>query len=374
MLLLLLACPSDPTNSTSTDSGEMDCVGAVALTESLTGETWGGMLTMDFEVAPDVRSFLVTFQAEPYVFVYEVTDPSGTVVYDYDTVWSSTPYKMPSSIAQPVPGEVQLSWPLHPDDPPPAAGTWSVQLYVLSESLSPVNVAPVSATVYQSLSTVEGRCLSAQVVLADSVSDDADLVAVIEDAVARWTALYAAQGITLTTTTVQSDLDTTIALPADGDAGYAALDAQVDPEVVTVIIGESFSGNAVGVLGQTGGLPGPLLTTDRAAVGVSWLMNAGLDATFSEDEIQMFSETLAHEVGHYLGLMHPVQYDESYTPIAFDVLDDTPMCGDYDDCEDDLGDNLMYPLASCWWGTGCDPQNELTADQATMMRLNVGVR
>ena len=82
---------------------------------------------------------------------------------------------------------------------------------------------------------------------------------------------------------------------------------------------------------------------------------------------------MAHEVAHYLGLMHPVQIDGT-TPIAFDAIPDTLTCGDYYDCEDDLGQNLMYPFAGCWWGDDCEPQNNLTEQQVLMLRSNAGVR
>ncbi|MFT5685126.1 MAG: hypothetical protein ACI8RZ_006075 [Myxococcota bacterium] len=374
MLLLLLACKPDPAATpTSADSGE-DCPGEVVETETVTNETYNGVASLSFDIAEGARAFLVTVEAEPNIFVVELTDPSGEVVYSYEDVYAVTPYEIPSAMAQPTANEAQISWPLTADDPAPAAGTWIARVYVLDSTYSPLNFAPVSATVFESRGEEEGYCLSARVVLSDGISDDADLVAVIEDAVARWTALYADQGITLTATIEDSNLSSAITLPASGDSNYATIDAAAAPEVITVVIGESFSGSADGVLGQTGGLPGPLLSTDRAAVGISWLMNAGLDAVFSEDETQMLSETIAHEVAHYLGLMHPVQFDENVNVVAFDALDDTPWCSDYYDCENDLGDNLMYPFARCWWESECDTLVELTGDQATVMRRYAGIR
>jgi hypothetical protein len=374
MLPLLLACVSDSADTTApADTGD-GCTGVVSQTQTLSAETFSGSATLSFDIAPDTRAFLVTVQAEPNVFVYEVRDPDDAVVYAYEDLYAATPYELPSAIAQPVAGELQLSWPLAPDDPAPAAGTWTAKVYVLDESYSPVNFAPVAATVHQSQGDSEGTCLSARVILTEGIGEDAELLAVIEDAIGRWTALYAEQGITLTVALEDSALSSAITLPASGDDDYAALDAEADPEVVTVILGESFSGSAAGVLGQTGGLPGPLLSTRRAAVGISWLMNAGVDGAFTEEETRMLSETIAHEVGHYLGLMHPVQFDDSYDVVAFDALDDTALCGDYYDCDDDLGDNLMYPFAGCWWGSGCDPQDALTADQGTMMRRYAGLR
>ena len=375
MLFLFLACKTDPVVKTaSVDSGEY-CPGEVVETQTVSSETFNGGATLRFDIAEDARAFLVTVQADPYVFIDTLTDPEDQVVYSYADIYAVTPYELPSGMAQPSAGELQISWPLTANDSAPIAGTWSAKLYVLDAGFSPMNFAPLEATVFQNLSDEDGYCLSARVVLSEGISDDAELVAVIEDAVGRWTALYAEQGISLTVTLEDSSLSPAIILPATGDSDYASIDAEAAPEVVTVLIGESFSGSAAGVLGQTGGLPGPLLSTDRAAVGISWLMNAGYDATFSEAETQMLSETIAHEVAHYLGLMHPVQFSpEDYSVVAFDALDDTDWCMDYSDCDDELGDNLMYPFAGCWWDSECDPQDELTDDQGLVMRRYAGIR
>ena len=377
MLLLLLSCKSDPAAVTTPVDSGLFCPGEVVETQTVVGETFSGSATLQLEVADGARAFLATFEVEEgsHVWIYSVTSPSGEEVYSYDSVYAAPPYELPSGLAQPVDGEVQVGWPMQADDPAPEAGEWLVTAYVLNASFSPVNFASIVGTVYETRSEAEeGLCLSARVILSEGIVDDTELMVAIEDAVERWRVLYAGLGIALTVEMEDSALSSTIALPADGDDDYAELDAQAEPEVITVIIGESFSGEASGVLGQTGGLPGPLLSTHQAVVGISWLMSAGIDGAFSEDEVQLLSETIAHEVGHYLGLMHPVQFDDTYDVVAFDAVDDTALCGDYDDCDADLGDNLMYPFAGCWWGGECDPQDEVTADQATVMSRYGGVR
>ena len=350
-------------------------MGVPALTQTAIGETYNGLATIRFDIEEGSRAFLVTLQAEPNLLVYDLIDPDGTVVYSYNEIWAVSPYELPSSITLPAAGEVQINWPLGPDDAAPAPGEWSARLFVLDSGYNPMNFARVDATVYQtSAEADEGLCLSAQVILTEGISEDAELMAAIEDALQRWSALYADIGLTLSVSIEDTNLASTIPQPVTGSADYAELDSQVAPEVITVIIGESFAGSADGVLGQTGGLPGAMLSTERAAVAVSWLMNAGIDGTLSDNETQMLSETLAHEVAHYLGLMHPVQYDENANPVAFDALSDTPKCSDYYDCEADLGDNLMYPYAGCWWDSSCDPQSDLTDDQSRVMRRYAGVR
>jgi hypothetical protein len=72
---------------------------------------------------------------------------------------------------------------------------------------------------------------------------------------------------------------------------------------------------------------------------VGWLANAGGDGTFSDGDIALYGEVLAHEVGHFVGLCHPVERGYDY----WDALDDTPECRSVSSCESILGMNLMFP-------------------------------
>ncbi len=86
---------------------------------------------------------------------------------------------------------------------------------------------------------------------------------------------------------------------------------------------------------------------------------AGSDGLFDDAEVEQLGITLAHEVGHYLGLMHPVEetWDE------YDALDDTPFCTDTRSCDHDLATNLMFPVGDA--GTA---QTDLTPDQIAVLQ------
>jgi hypothetical protein len=73
---------------------------------------------------------------------------------------------------------------------------------------------------------------------------------------------------------------------------------------------------------------------------------------------------MAHEVGHFQGLMHPVE--SSYE--TWDALGDTPECGGPNACERDVGNNLMFPYTVL----GIGPQEELTPDQTGVIMHYVG--
>jgi hypothetical protein len=86
-------------------------------------------------------------------------------------------------------------------------------------------------------------------------------------------------------------------------------------------------------------------------------------------DARLVADTMAHEAGHYLGLRHPNERDGN----MFDLLTDTPECGNdrdadrdgmvsYVECAGLGGDNLMFWLA----GSTAPPQ--VTPQQIDMVR------
>jgi hypothetical protein len=124
------------------------------------------------------------------------------------------------------------------------------------------------------------------------------------------------------------------------------------------------------VLGMSGGIPGPLLPFDNKAVTVSLGEHAGSDLRFTPAEARLLGETIAHEVGHYLGLFHPV---ESIDLTFHDALADTPDCTTVDECEDLLGSNLMFPYPVCDV-SGCLGQGDVSDAQGSALNRYAGVR
>jgi hypothetical protein len=109
-------------------------------------------------------------------------------------------------------------------------------------------------------------------------------------------------------------------------------------------------------------------------VAVSWLEAAGGSGRFDDEETLLLGETMAHELGHYMGLFHPVQFDDSGNIVYFDVLDDTPECNNYEGCLEALAENNMFPYLVCEWVEGCDAQDELTDAQRAVTRRYTGTR
>jgi hypothetical protein len=111
---------------------------------------------------------------------------------------------------------------------------------------------------------------------------------------------------------------------------------------------------------ESGGIPGPLGMHGTASSGIAIATN------MMAGDAPRLAKTLAHELGHYLGLFHTSESDGS----VLDALADTPECRaaqDLDhnglelaDCQDHGADNLMFWAKS----TG----TVLTPDQQAVLR------
>lgn len=121
-------------------------------------------------------------------------------------------------------------------------------------------------------------------------------------------------------------------------------------------------------LGYSVGLPGPY-ANDRATSAI--LIAAG---KFNDGEyinLEGVAPTLAHEMGHYLGMLHlsePHKQDGSF-PNEHDQFADTPQCGAEGQCEDAFLENVM--ISTAWAqrnGTDPDDRRKLSPGQIAIAK------
>lgn len=145
------------------------------------------------------------------------------------------------------------------------------------------------------------------------------------------------------------------------------------PNAINLLLVQDF--NEVGTLGIAAGIPGPNGIPGTAASGVMVSVDTHLDGDGETLLTELMGETMAHEVGHQLGLFHTSED----TGTEHDPLDDTSECGlDFDadgdgeltaeECEAAGGRNFMF------WTSAEFPQYEMSPLQAMVLRDSVIAR
>jgi hypothetical protein len=117
---------------------------------------------------------------------------------------------------------------------------------------------------------------------------------------------------------------------------------------------------------MSGGLPGPLGMHGTGSSGIA------ISTDMMRGNAEMLGRTLAHEIGHYLGLFHTSELDGSVA----DPLFDTPECwldADADgdglsvaDCAEYGADNLMFWAKTT--GTQLTPQQREVLQRAAILQ------
>jgi hypothetical protein len=334
-------------------------------TKSSTAE---GSVTISVDVPKGGTAFMVTgvgpSEGDYYVTLEQITSPAGKVVFDWQDWAGSTETLTDAIYAQSGPVGV-VQWPIRGVDGPLTSGTWKVKLDTLEnyDNLRYASGVDVTATtlVKRDPDFSAGN-LSARIVWARGVDKNPGLQDAMAAAVLRWQEIWGGAGLTVDVTYATSDIDPSLDFGSNGSEGVlnAALDGSGHD--LQIIVGDYIEGDPT-LFGLAAGIPGSVVPSEHTFVLLSWLVHAGQNGVFNDEEIRIMGETLAHEPGHFMGLAHPVE--QSYA--AWDSLDDTEQCKSERPCEDDLGQNVMFPYPVCPSFTSCEPQGELTSEQATLM-------
>ena len=309
-------------------------------------------------------SLMMMAQSESLIVVKEIQHPNGDIVLNWED-WKESSYRLTNAVLLSS-SELSCNWPIRAEDTPLESGTWTIVLGTYDKEGYPTPDSSINVLV----STKEDADIStgriqAWIVTTDLVDEQARLA--LEEAVEKWKELWNNVGLELT---VRYGTGASEPLPLvyEGTSEIEELRSQGFDNELLVIVGESFE-DAPDILGFSGNVPGALIASPRSAIAVSWLANAGTDGVFDEQEIQLFSETLAHEAGHYLGLYHPVEIEFA----QWDALSDTEECNSQLTCQQALKNNLMFPYPICM-GSTCVEQYILTEQQKAVLHQNTGVQ
>jgi hypothetical protein len=262
-----------------------------------------------------------------------------------------------------------FNWPISDDEPDIGGEHLRVVLCAVNPDRT---LAPGAQLLVETLQATDDDffrgTLGVNLIYAGGTADDPEVVAAFTDAAERMRAIFADTGLEVELFS-ESWPDGDLPRPGFGSpAAWTELTTSTDNLAIDVVVAYGIAGSEADVLGAAGSIPGGLIGSARSGVILSATANAGPDLRFSDGEVDLLAGTMGHEIGHMLGLFHPVElsYDR------WDALLDTERCTTEAGCQGALGRNLMYPSALCSQ-SGCLTQTDITANQVSVLHRYTGV-
>jgi len=350
------------------EPGTTEVIGMLDVERYDTTTNRNGVFEVEVDVSDDTTAFQITgISPDLYVAVEELYDPDGNRVLFWEDLWDA-----PRSLTDAIfgyGGTTAFNWPIRDEDGPLTPGVWRARMSMVDDRYNYADSAPVEVTVATKADDdFDSAVVSVQIVWADGIDSDPDSVAAVEAAVARWKEVWGAQGLTLDETYVSSTLDPRLEFVAEsfGDDEVEQVARDKAPGALQLVVGEQIF-NSGSTYGIAAGIPGTIEASGMSWTVISLVVHAGPDGVFDEPETNLMGETMAHEVGHYAGLYHPVE--DGFE--NWDSLDDTVECTRARECEDELGTNLMFPYSICD-ANGCVVTEDLTPAQGGVMNRYLG--
>lgn len=319
-----------------------------------------GYAELKARIPENVTSFLASAESSDRIYTQYIYDPEKKAVITANE-WQSKTQNLTNGVWGFF-DDTTIQWPIRSIDNPLKKGKWRIQWHSPDHVKEILDVSLITAT-DDNWSAGE---LSLSVCFGNNLLNNPDALEAVEKAVDHLWGLYASQNIQLLEHPCGGDFPSELVFLGE-EAAITELRTTLPPATVVLLIGD-WIGDDPYQLGFSGSIPGPLISHPRSYVGVAWLAHAGFDGVFSDMEIRMMGETMGHEIGHYLGLFHPVELDFSST----DALEDTPDCVGYDDCSAEYQNHLMHASPVCILGN-CAEQYSFTPQQLDIMHRHTAV-
>ncbi len=310
-----------------------------------------GFVQFSIDIEEDIDSLLLQAHSKDHdISVEQLIDPKGQIALHWEN-WYDNRQLTEAVFAES--SLVTLNYPIL-DSQNLSKGTWEIKLGVVNTFRNYTQDVDVQAKVI--LPKDKERELFIKIIYDQNSISEQTLSSIL----AYWHDIYSVTEVDLIIETSYQRLDD---VPLPPHEIYEELSATSLEHQITVVLTDRIA-NEWGTLGMVGSIPGSTFTSSQSVILISWLAIAGTDGIIdSEQDKILFAETFAHEVGHYLGLFHPVEDDFS----TWDALEDTVECHNQSLCEQELQHNFMFPYPVCSWNV-CLKQDELTSDQIHVMQ------
>jgi hypothetical protein len=364
LILFLISCANNDSSSGSSSSSETtstsdNSTSSYSVSEITQTNEGDGYLSGSFEVPSNGISFMLgTFMDNNSVVgFYSLTDPDGTnilssssALYNYSSGRLGG-YGFASVL---VPQTSNFS---------AKAGTWTFKNYandrvkLTIRTGSTPSVATINVQPYITGTTWSANDIASALTVMASIYDNNGITLSVKNTITISDSQYA---------TVSSSFI---------DATTSSLVSQGSEDTVNLFFVEDQPSGETAILGVSAGIPGSM------SIASSWngvINYLSAHATGSTLNSQVLGETVAHEMGHWLGLFHTTEAAGS----SFDPLSDTAQCpisldGDSDgkvyaeECEGYGADNLMFWTT---WSTSSQAagktQEKLSTEQQYILKYS----
>jgi hypothetical protein len=327
--------------------------------------TESGVANLNINVSNSETALLITVDGEDLIALDEIKNPDGDVVLHWNDWYTEKTFL--TSAVWPLSSEMVLNWPIRAEDGYLSAGQWTVTLAAVDGSGNYKSGSCLTANVQSkedpSFASAE---VNVRLVYAEGVDELDHVTTAVNAAIDRWRDIWAPMGLYPNVRITTGSIDPDLPYVGQGSEDIYNITMDSYEDEITLVVGETIDGGTE-FLGVAGSIPGTLTANTRSAVVMGWIASAGLDGNFSELDISIMGETMAHEVGHYMGLFHPVEQ----TWDSWDACSDTPDCRNQNQCENQLGDNLMYPAPICDF-SDCLSQDQLSGIQVEILQRYTG--
>ena len=362
--LFLISCANNDSSSGSSSSSETtstsdNSTSSYSVSEITQTNEGDGYLSGSFEVPSNGISFMLgTFMDNNSVVgFYSLTDPDGTNILSS----SSALYNFSSGRTGGY-GFASVLVP-HTTNFSAKAGTWTFKNYANDR---------VKITL-RTGSTPSAATITLQPYITGTTWSAND----ISSALSVMSTIYSQNGITLSvkdTITISESQYATVS-SSFIDSTTSALVSQGSEDTVNLFFVEDQPSSETAILGVSSGIPGTM------SIASSWngvINYLSAHATGSTLNSQVLGETVAHEMGHWLGLFHTTES----AGVSFDPLSDTAQCpisldGDSDgkvyaeECDGYGADNLMFWTT---WSTSSQAagktQEKLSTEQQYILKYS----
>lgn len=295
---------------------------------------------IDIEVPEGTESILVEVRGdEGLYYLSKMTTPAGTELIEGGVFVTRAARELPGLVDWLYPNVAERT--VEP-------GTYSLILRAEDPDGGHIGGEDIELWVYTKADSPDSGCgLELDFLVDRDAVAASDTELLVDGLVARTLWFYNQVGITITGYQIQRvdlpnpDVDVsgqawrTTLDSIDSVLAQARAEGSARPGAVHIVIARSLGQG--GPAGYSMGLPGPF-AADRPNSAVIISSSAYVDSDGFVD-LDGLSTTMAHEMGHYLGLYHTSEADG----LLHDPIADTPECSESFGCAEDFEQNIMTP-------------------------------